>query len=113
MRPALLALLLPVLLACDDSASAPMEPVEEATVLTTNALTFSPASVELVAGGTITWNFNGVGHTVTFSQAQGAPSNIPLTFSTNVPRTFNTPGTYAYHCEIHTSPPMAGTIIVR
>ena len=112
MRPFLFAMLLPLLLACDDSALGPQEPLTEATVATTSSLRFSPASVELVQGGTVTWSFNNVGHTVTFSQVTGRPASIGLSFNTSVARQFNTVGTFAYHCDQHPGT-MTGTIVVR
>jgi plastocyanin len=113
MRLAVFALIFPLLLACDDSESTgPSEPQEAVTVVTTAALRFSPANVELVQGGTVTWAFNAVGHNVTFSNVQGAPQNIPTSFNAQIARTFPTVGTFNYQCTIHGSS-MSGTIIVR
>jgi plastocyanin len=110
MRRLLFVLAFPLFAACDDTSSGPQEPLEEATV-STGGQKFTPASVELVQNGTVTWAFDGVGHTVTFSAVAGAPANIPLSANTNVTKTFSTIGTFPYHCDIHSG--MNGTIIVR
>jgi plastocyanin len=112
MRRLLFVLAVPFLAACDDTGLGPQEPLEEATVLTTSALRFSPSSVELVQGGTVTWAFNSVGHTVTFSSTTGAPSSIPLSANVSISRDFNTVGTFSYVCQVHPST-MTGTIVVR
>lgn len=75
---------------------------------------FSPPTITVPVGGTVTWtnqspqNF----HTTT-SDVQGTTNswdsgltNPGQTFS----HTFTTPGTYTYHCNVHTF--MRGTVIV-
>jgi len=79
---------------------------------------FSPSSVTFPASKnvTVTWtNYDGVTHTVTSDM--GSPlvfdsGNVASngTFSLAVP-TSTAPGTYAYHCSIHTS--MHGSITVN
>jgi plastocyanin len=112
MRRLLFALAVPLIVACDDTGIGPQEPLEEATVLTTAQQRFSPSSVELVQGGTVTWSFNSVGHTVTFSSTTGAPQSIPLSANVSISRVFNTTGTFSYICQVHPST-MTGTIVVR
>lgn len=80
-----------------------------ATVTTGNA-SFSPASVDILQGGTVTWNFGGVAHNVIFSGA-GAPTDIPTTSSASVARTFATAGTFPYLCNIHAG--MSATVVVH
>jgi plastocyanin len=84
-------------------------PVASATAVTISGFAFGPVSISVPAGSTVTWtNQDATAHTVTAddgsfdsgSLAQGA------TFS----QTFDTPGTYTYHCAIHSS--MTGTITV-
>jgi plastocyanin len=114
MRFAVFALLIPLMLACDDTESTgPSEPQEEVTVVTGSNLRFSPANVELVQGGTVTWAFNAVGHNVTFANVQGAPQDIGTSFNAQIPRTFPTTGTFNYQCTIHVASGMVGTIVVR
>jgi amicyanin len=76
---------------------------------------FSPASLTIKAGTTVTWkNTTAVPHTVTSDDGKSFDSSTanPIaaqsgTFSF----TFSTPGTFAYHCAIH--PFMKETIIVQ
>jgi plastocyanin len=73
---------------------------------------FSPASVRIVRGGTVTWhNGTGVAHTVTFGSTAGAPENVPSHTSGDNVRTFGTAGTYSYRCSIHEG--MTGAVAVE
>jgi plastocyanin len=71
---------------------------------------FTPDATSVSVGDTVTWtNKSDAPHTVTSdSGAFGSPAEQQnQTFSF----TFNTPGTFAYHCNIH--PYMHGTITVK
>lgn len=81
-----------------------------ASVDATTSLTFSPSSVDIVVGGSVTWNFQTL-HNVTFAFAPGVPANIPNTSSGSVGRSFNTAGTFNYQCTLH--PGMNGVVIVH
>ncbi len=72
---------------------------------------FDPSSVDIKAGGTVTWSFFGVTHNVTFNAGAGAPGNIGDTTTGSATATFTTAGTFNYHCSIH--PYMTGTVIVH
>ena len=66
---------------------------------------FSPATISAIPSGTtITWDW-GAGptavHNVTFDVVAGAPGNITNRTSGSVARTFNTAGTFTYHCTNH------------
>jgi plastocyanin len=98
----------------------PGEPLPSATVSlrsatdaygsTTNS--FSPSSVRIVRGGTITWkNTSGVTHNVTFQAAAGAPENVPNHASGENTRKFSTAGTFSYRCTIHSG--MSGSVAVE
>jgi plastocyanin len=81
-----------------------------ATVTTPNS-TFSPRTVTIVAGTTVTWQFSGQKHNVTFGALQPAGGNIPNTDPGNaVSRAFATPGTYDYQCTRHSG--MTGQVVV-
>lgn len=88
-------------------------------------LTFSPATLNIAAGDTVTFSSDGTGfHNVasdagavtTFRCANGcdgaggngAPSGAAWTATV----TFATPGTIGYHCEVHQGLGMVGTINV-
>jgi plastocyanin len=64
---------------------------------------FSPASVLLATGGTVTWNWVGSGHSVTSAGSPALPSTAPVTDApfTLGPVTFSTAGTYQYYCTVH------------
>jgi plastocyanin len=85
----------------------------DAGVEATAVNTFSPPSVDITAGGTITWTFLGgtsAEHNVTFSTS-GSPANIGNMASGTAARTFTTAGTYHYTCTNH--PGMSGTVVVH
>ena len=71
---------------------------------------FSPASLTVSTGTTVTWtNNDSVTHTVTSDTGAFSSGNLDpgQTFSF----TFSQAGTFAYHCSIHTS--MHGTVTVN
>ena len=95
---------------------APATPTPSATSATPQPVSvaisnmaFNPGQISVKAGTKVTWtNSDSVSHTVTgnsgtFGSGTVAPGN---TFSF----TFNTPGTYSYHCKIH--PSMTATVVV-
>jgi plastocyanin len=70
---------------------------------------FQPASLEVPAGTTVTWTNGGAApHTVTADD--GAFDSGQLAPGASFSQTFDTAGTFTYHCEIH--PQMTGTIVV-
>jgi plastocyanin len=72
---------------------------------------FSPAPDTVAVGAVVTFAFMDVAHTVTFDQLPGEVSNIPATSNADSTRVFSTPGTYTYHCTIHTY--MHGTVVAQ
>jgi plastocyanin len=71
---------------------------------------FSPDNLEVDAGTTVTWtNTDSVSHTST-SNASGWDSGI-IAPGRQFSFTYQTPGTFPYHCAIH--PGMVGTVVVR
>ena len=99
----------------DGSVTGPVDqtPVSAATVQATPAEKFTPGTVTVVPGGTVTFAFGSLEHNVFFDNAPaGAPANITApSANKNVTLTFPTTGTYAYNCHIH--PGMKGTITVK
>ena len=81
------------------------------SVITIVNFAFSPATITIESGTTVTWiNEDSVGHTVTSDS--GSELDSPLLKKSEVyTHTFNTPGTYQYYCAPH--PAMKGTIIVQ
>ena len=82
-----------------------------ATVTTPN-LTFSPRTVTIAPGGTVTWRFSEVLHNVTFTGAEPTGGSIPNTSpGASVSRTFPTAGSYPYQCTLHSG--MTGSVTVQ
>jgi plastocyanin len=71
---------------------------------------FNPPTIEVAAGTTVTWtNNDSAPHTVT--QDGGGFQSGRLDQGQTFSFTFDTPGTYEYHCEFH--PNMHGTVVVQ
>ncbi|MGW2253946.1 cupredoxin domain-containing protein [Kitasatospora sp. NPDC001660] len=72
---------------------------------------FSPSTLTVSAGTTVTWTNNDAdAHTVT-SSGSGPLNSGTLNQGASYSYTFTTPGTYAYICSIH--PFMHGTVVVQ
>lgn len=87
-------------------------------VCTTGSLQFSPVTLTVAAGTTVTWENGGGGaHTVT--SATGSADTYDMALATGtVSHQFMTAGTYNYYCKNHGingTPPtgMHGTITVQ
>lgn len=71
---------------------------------------FSPATVTVTVGGTVTWTNTGDNpHTTTGPTWDSGIMSPGDTFT----ETFNTEGTFDYVCEIHVAQGMVGTVIVQ
>jgi len=82
----------------------------QANAVTIQNLAFSPATLTVSVGTTVTWtNKDSTTHTVTSNTGlfDSGFLNNGATFSF----TFNTKGTFEYHCSIHTT--MHGTVTVQ
>lgn len=76
-------------------------------------LSFNPASMTVPIGTTITWqNSDGITHTST-SDSPGLWDTGNIGPGASKTTTFNTAGTFTFHCTYHRSMGMAGTITVR
>lgn len=72
---------------------------------------FSPSTLTIKVGETVTWtNNDSTSHTVT-SDSGNELSSGSISPSQTYSHTFNTAGTFDYHCSIHSS--MKGKIIVE
>jgi plastocyanin len=81
-----------------------------AQVHATAGLTFNPVTTTIKAGQTVTWlNNSMIDHNVTFDS--GPAFSQALAGGTQLSRTFNTAGSFPFHCKIH-GPSMHGTIVV-
>ena len=82
-----------------------------AHVVTTVGVTFSPASITIPEGDSVTWSFAGAVHNVTFNGAAPTGGNIPdQQTGATATRVFPAAGTYPYECTIHSG--MTGDVIV-
>jgi len=77
--------------------------------LTISDFAFTPNPITIKAGVIVAWNNkDSVTHTVTGDKGE---FDAELSPGRGYGRAFNTPGTFAYHCKIHTT--MTGTITVQ
>ena len=78
--------------------------------VTIDNFTFSPATLTVPSGTTVTWtNQDDMVHTVT--EANRGFSSQGLETGDTYAHTFTEPGTYAYFCALH--PRMTATVIVK
>ena len=85
-------------------------PAPSSASISISNFAFSPASLTVKKGTTVTWtNQDGVTHTVTGDN--GGPSSGDLANGQSYSYTFNQTGTFTYHCSIHTF--MKATVIVQ
>lgn len=82
-----------------------------ASVSTTSGDVFTPSTVAIALGGSVTWTFGATIHNVTFGGTAGAPNNIGNSSGTQVSRTFTQVGNFSYTCTLHAG--MNGQVIVR
>lgn len=96
-----------------------ISPLQASTILDTHFVTvqdfsFTPDEISIDIGDIVQWdNMQGFHNVVADdgSFTSGPPASAPWTYS----RTFDTPGTFAYYCQIHGAPGgigMSGQIIV-
>ncbi len=94
---------------------------DDVTVTANGNFTFSPSTVTINAGDTVTFRNGGGFHNVaaddgSFRCADGCGSSGGASSSNwQFTHTFDEPGSYGYHCEVHGQPGsgMYGTVIVR
>ncbi len=85
-------------------------PAPSGNSVSISGFAFSPASLTVSVGTTVTWtNNDSTTHTVTSDS--GAFSSGNLANGKTYSYKFTTAGTYAYHCSIHSY--MKGTVIVQ
>ena len=72
-------------------------------------MAFTPRVVKVPLGGTVTWRFQEGPHTTTSDQ--GFWSSGTMSSGDSFPHTFESAGSYPYHCTVH--PHMQGTVKVR
>jgi plastocyanin len=80
-------------------------------VFATTGNVFTPSTLTVARGTTVTFTFQATTHNVIFAGVAGAPANIPNTANSGVQRLFSTAGTFGYDCSLHSG--MTGTVIVN
>lgn len=97
------------------ATATPSGPKMAVSIVTSGSFAFSPATITVKAGTTITWTNNtGAPHTVTSDDGTSFDSGINNPIAANggtYSFTFTKAGTYTYHCQIH--PFMKATVIVQ
>jgi plastocyanin len=92
------------------TSSTPTQTVQIKIVENNGKYSFQPASVTIPKGAEIVWtNMSDAPHTVT-SDSNAFTGSSTFMQNQTFKMTFNTAGTFAYHCSIHTY--MKATIIV-
>ena len=98
--------------------AAPVAVAQSTVNITINNFAFSPNNITIVIGinNTVTWTMDQTGvpyHTVTPNPGDPAGSwgSGELTTGHTYTFTFTVPGTYGYHCSLHTY--MMGTVVVK
>lgn len=83
----------------------------EAQAVSIKDMAFTPASITVKKGTTVTWtNDDAVAHTVVETDGQTGPDSATIQPKGTYAFTYNTTGTFRYHCSIH--PNMTGTVVV-
>ena len=87
-------------------------PVASTATVTTPTIAFSPPTVTIAPGGSVTWQISGATHNVTFDGAAPTGGNVGDTSpGGSATRTFPVAGTYDYHCTRHNG--MTGRVVVQ
>jgi plastocyanin len=92
-------------------ASSSSAAIQSVSAVTVANMAFSPADITVKKGTTVAWtNQDSVTHTVTEDDGQPGPASGALANGQRYAYTYNTAGTFKYHCTIH--PNMTGTVTV-
>jgi plastocyanin len=105
----ILLLLLP-LSACGGGTSTPSQTTSVKTVEKDGHYFFEPASISVAKGATVTWTNSSDAPHIVSSDSNAFADSKSFSENQTVSITFNTAGTFAYHCKIH--PDMKATITV-
>lgn len=114
LRMAAMPLLLFILAGCSGTPSTSDNPEgDQNATITIDDNKFSPSTRNVHKGSVVTWmNSDSIKHTATAHAADGTIlfDSGDIAAGASWPRTFDTVGTFEYHCDIH--PSMQGTITV-
>jgi amicyanin len=97
-------------LAMASAQQASLQSVADGTMVKIDNFSFSPKSLTVRAGATVTWmNQDDIPHNVVSTEKKF--SSPVLDTDQNFSFTFREPGSYPYYCKIH--PMMTGTVVVE
>ncbi|WP_187685257.1 plastocyanin/azurin family copper-binding protein [Nocardia wallacei] len=98
--------------ASSGSAAPTTDAPQSAVTVRVDNMKFSPSSVTIAVGGTVTWKFSdSAPHAVQGIGDAAMGLNSPIFRDGEWSHTFTTPGTYRYLCPLH--PDMRGTVTVQ
>jgi plastocyanin len=94
--------------ACGGDSTGPSGPPVQTNQVSIGDDFFSPPNIQISVGTTVTWTWNSGGdlHNVTFADTASSDQG-----SGSFSRTFNTAGTFAFHCTLHSG--MTGSVLVQ
>jgi|GEM_PF-798009 len=93
-----------------DVATVTVEDAPATASVTAPEFAYEPDTVDVSAGGAVTWTFGGLPHTVTFI-TPGAPESIDGLQDGSLSRAFPASGVFEYRCGFHSG--MAGIVRVH
>lgn len=97
---------------CVSNTSNPTTSIPPNTVILAGT-SFTPATLTVTKGTTVTFKNNDGSTTHTSTSDTGIWDTGDITGNSSKTVTFNTAGTFPYHCTYHVSMGMKGTIIVQ
>jgi plastocyanin len=91
--------------------STPKQTNQSVNTITISNYSFNPADITVKKGTTLTWtNQDSVAHTITENDGKTGPHSQDIKQGQSYSFTYNTVGTFAYHCSVH--PSMLGKVVV-
>lgn len=101
----------------DSSGGEDEQPDNTVNVGADGSLKFTPETLEVESGTTVTWKWKSNTHNIAVD-SQPADANWPgepdiHDTGHEYSYTFDVPGTYDYHCDPHKSAGMTGTVVVQ
>jgi plastocyanin len=89
--------------------------VQAKVTISGNAVNFNPATITVDPGTAVCWTWSGTVEQHNVKANDGLFTSGPPATAGTFQRTFNEPGSFPFHCQVHGSPTsgMRGTVVVR
>jgi len=89
--------------------------VQAKIIISGGGMSFSPSTVTIDAGQPVCWSWAGTSSQHSVKADDNSFTSGPAATTGTFQRTFSTPGTFGYYCQVHgsTTGGMRGTIVVR